>query len=614
MIFRGQSARGLLPVSVGLILGVVFFWPAFHSALAVKARYLSPLAVALSPDGSRLYVTEHTGNALAIVETAKGTLVGKIGLPEGPVGVVVSRDGKLAYVACSKTDVVAVVDTVARKVEKTFRVGRAPHSLALSADGQTLYVCNRFSGDVSIVSTKDGREQGRAKAVREPICCALSEATRTLVVGNFLPLGSNNDPDLASVLTFINTATGQPLGEVRLPLGSNQVASVAVSPDGQWAYAAHILARFLLPTTQLERGWMNTNALSVVNVARRELYATVLLDDLDLGAANPAGVAVSGDGKKLFVSHRGSHEVTVIDLPGMHAAIEAVRPDQRADLANDLTFLYRNGLKRRFSSGGLGPCGIAAAPDGSRAWVANYFSDTVTVVDAERGKVVAAVALGPEPKMDLVRRGELLFGDARMCFQQWQTCESCHPQGRADGLMWDLLNDGLGNPKNTKALVLADKTPPMMALGIREDARMASRSGVRFIQFRQPEESDVDALEAYIKSLRPERGPAAPKDAVERGRKLFNDPVVGCAKCHPAPLYTDLNMYDVGTRGRYDRSDEFDTPTLVELWRSAPYLHDGSAVTIMDVLTTANREDKHGNTSHLTQQQLRDLEAFLSSL
>lgn len=614
MISRRRHISTLLPISIATILSAAVFWPAFHSALAGKPRYLSPLAVALSADGSRIYVTEHTGNALAIIDAARGKIAGKVGLPEGPVGIALSADGRRAYVACSKADVVAVVDTAARKVERTIRVGRAPHGLAVSADGQMLYVCNRFGGDVSFISLKDGKEQRRVRAVREPICCALSEATKTLVVGNYLPLGSNNDPDLAAVLTFIDAATGQRVGDVRLPLGSNQVAAVAVSPDGQWAYAVHLLARFLLPTTQLERGWMNTNALSIVSIAKRELLATVLLDDLDLGAANPAGVAASSDGKKLFVSHRGSHEVTVIDLPAMHAAIEAVPPQERPDLANDLTFLYRNGLKRRYSSGGLGPCGIAAASDGTRAWVANYFSDTVSVLDAERGKLLATVALGPEPKMDLVRRGELLFGDARLCFQQWQTCESCHPQGRADGLMWDLLNDGLGNPKNTKALLLAGKTPPMMALGIREDLRMAARSGVRFILFRQPEEADVDALVAYINALQPERGPAVPKDAVERGRKLFNDPVVGCASCHPAPLYTNLKPYDVGTRGRYDRGDEFDTPTLVELWRSAPYLHDGSAVTIMDVLTTANREDKHGKTSHLTEQQLRDLEAFLSSL
>jgi len=611
---HGHAARKLIPLAAAGLLGAAMLWPGFWLAGASSSKYLSPLGLAISSDGARIYATAHTGNALAVVDTAKAAVVGKIGLPEGPVGIALSPDGKLAYVSCSKADVVAVVNTAQRKVEKTIRVGRAPHGLALSPDGQTLYVCNRFSNDVSVVSTTDAKEQRRIQAVREPICCAVSKAAGTLVVGNFLPLGSNHDPDLASVLTLVDTTRSQRVGEVRLPLGSNQVAAVAVSPDGQWAYAVHILARFLLPTTQLERGWMNTNALSIVNVTKRELWATVLLDDLDLGAANPAGVAISPDGKTLFVSHRGSHEVTVIDIPAMHAAIEAVPAEERADLANDLTFLYRNGLKRRYSCGGLGPCAIAATPDGNTAWVANYFSDTLTAVDAKTGKIAATVPLGPEPKMDLVRRGELLFGDARMCFQQWQTCESCHPGGRADGLMWDLLNDGLGNPKNTKSLVLSGKTPPTMALGIREDMRMASRSGVKFILFRQPEESDVDALEAYINSLRPERGPAVAKDAVERGRKLFEDPVVGCAKCHPAPLYTDMKMYDVGTRGKYDRSDEFDTPTLVELWRTAPYLHDGSALTIMDVLTTANREDKHGKTSHLTQQQLRDLEAFLSSL
>lgn len=58
----------------------------------------------------------------------------------------------------------------------------------------------------------------------------------------------------------------------------------------------------------------------------------------------------------------------------------------------------------------------------------------------------------------------------------------------------------------------------------------------------------------------------------------------------------------------------FDTPTLIELWRTAPYLHDGSAATLRDVLTTANPDDKHGKTSHLTADQLNDLIAYLLSL
>ncbi|MCX6626005.1 MAG: hypothetical protein NTW28_00045, partial [Candidatus Solibacter sp.] len=70
-----------------------------------------------------------------------------------------------------------------------------------------------------------------------------------------------------------------------------------------------------------------------------------------------------------------------------------------------------------------------------------------------------------------------------------------------------------------------------------------------------------------------------------------------------------------GTRGRFDKpTDRFETPTLVEIWRTAPYLHDGSVATMRDVLTTANLQDKHGKTSHLTPQQIDDLAAYLLSL
>jgi len=85
--------------------------------------------------------------------------------------------------------------------------------------------------------------------------------------------------------------------------------------------------------------------------------------------------------------------------------------------------------------------------------------------------------------------------------------------------------------------------------------------------------------------------------------------------CHPAPLYTDLNSYDVGTRNRFDRpSDRFDTPTLVEIWRTAPYLHDGSAASVRDVVTGRNPRDEHGNTSKFSKQELDDLCSYLLSL
>jgi cytochrome c peroxidase len=158
-----------------------------------------------------------------------------------------------------------------------------------------------------------------------------------------------------------------------------------------------------------------------------------------------------------------------------------------------------------------------------------------------------------------------------------------------------------------------------MSLGVRATAKAAVRSGIKHILFAVRPEEDAEALDAFIGALRPIPSPYLEKGrlsaAAERGRKLFLSKEVGCAECHTGKLLTDLKHWDVGTRGQYDRpADIFYTPTLVEVWRTAPYIHDGSAATMMDVLTTRNPDDKHGKTKHLNKQQLEDLAAYVLSL
>jgi hypothetical protein len=63
-----------------------------------------------------------------------------------------------------------------------------------------------------------------------------------------------------------------------------------------------------------------------------------------------------------------------------------------------------------------------------------------------------------------------------------------------------------------------------------------------------------------------------------------------------------------------EASDKFDTPTLVKLWRTAPYLHDDAAATVRDLLTTRNPHDRHGRTSKLSHRQIEDLCACPLSL
>jgi cytochrome c peroxidase len=158
----------------------------------------------------------------------------------------------------------------------------------------------------------------------------------------------------------------------------------------------------------------------------------------------------------------------------------------------------------------------------------------------------------------------------------------------------------------------------MMSLGVRETVDEAAQKGFQFIQFVEVEEGDLNAVRAYIRSMKPEPSPHLVDGRLSKkalkGKEIFEDAKVGCARCHPAPLYTALETHDVGTKHELDRKSSFDTPTCVELWRTGPYLHDGSAVTLKEMLTSMNGDDKHGTTSHLSEAEVDALVEYLLSL
>jgi len=97
-----------------------------------------------------------------------------------------------------------------------------------------------------------------------------------------------------------------------------------------------------------------------------------------------------------------------------------------------------------------------------------------------------------------------------------------------------------------------------------------------------------------------------------RGQQVFNK--AGCSDCHSGPYYTNGKQYDLLMGKNLDAGLEFDVPTLIECWRTAPYLYDGRAATMRDVLTTHNEDDQHGKTSNLGEQEIEDLIAYVLSL
>ncbi|NLX99834.1 MAG: cell surface protein [Rhodopirellula sp.] len=615
----------------------------FLMALAVAAaeaaepgKYLGPLQVVAAKDGANLYVLNIDGNQISVVETAGGKVARTIPVPPKPTGMALSPDGTKLYVTCiSPEGTVCIVDVASGASAAKIAAGHGAEAPVASPDGKRLYVCNRFNDNVSVIDLASSKEITRVPVVREPNASAVTPDGKLVVIANLIPIDRSDSYDVASAVTLIDTANNQPTN-IRLLNGSGSLRGVCVSPDGKYAYIAHILSRYQMPTTQLERGWMNTNALSIIDLAAKKLHNTVLLDDVDLGAANPWGVTTTADGATICVAQAGTQELSVIDSKGLFDKLSRIPADEEtarkagrydptgnysspttADVPNDLAFLVD--LRERIKLEGNGPRGVAVV--GNKVYVTMYFTDNLSVVDlAEKSRYrrVSSIALGPPPQLTVQRRGEMFFHDADLCFQHWQSCSSCHPDARVDALNWDLMNDGMGNPKNTKNMLLSHQTPPSMASGVRGGGEAAVRAGITHIQFAVRPDEDAVAIDEYLRALQPVPSPhlvnGKLSEAAERGKKLFFDKTIGCATCHPEPLYTDLKMHDVGSRGQYDRRDDFDTSTLIECWRTAPYMHDGHWVTIKELLIEGKHGAKGGDLSGLNEQQINDLVEFVLSL
>ena len=599
----------------------------FACACAASAQnYVSPEFLAPAPDGGA-FVTEAT--AARVAEVGRdGRVLRQWPVAANPTGI--AAGGGFVYVTCGEADGELRKYAPGGACVKSAAVGHCPCGPVLSRDGRTVYVLNRFLAQVSVLDAEKMAVVKTVKVLREPFAATLGAEGKLLFVANMLPYCASTNDVVAAAVSVVDTRTFA-VRHVMLPNGSTGVRGIASSPDGKSVYVTHTMGRYQLPTTQLERGWMNTAALSVFDGATGAYVNTVLLDDVDRGGANPWGVAVTADGRTLVVAHAGTCELSLIDRAALHDRLAKAAKGESAsgivksaeDVPNDLAFLVS--IRRRVLAGGNGPRGVLLS--GRTAVTALYFEDAVSFFNlddpAARAKVIP---LGPKPDLsrDRARRGEMLYNDGSMCFQQWQSCASCHPDGRVDGLNWDLLNDGMGNPKQTRSELYNHVTPPTMITGIRKDMHACNAAGLIHIQFVTRPEEDVYCFDAYVEKMKPVPSPYLVNGKLsaraQRGEKLFVK--AKCAECHTPdkkapggePLWTDLKLYDVGVGAATETGRKFDTPTLAECWRTAPYLYDGRALTMEEVLTICNPNDKHGETSKLTPEQIKDLAEYVLSL
>ena len=572
----------------------------------------------------KLYVAEEMSRRISVIEPETGKVFKSLKLNFNPVALAVDSSGDAVFVCGggAKGELVRINGS-SGKVLFNAEAGHTPSALVFDPNSNRVFVAARFSNQVLTFNAETGEIINRMDCIREPVALVLAgKNNHLLLVGNHLPLARGTDSTIASEISVFDTNNEKLIRSISLPNGSNAVKAAALSGDGKFAYFTHALGRYPLPTTQVERGWMNTAALSIINCETLQREETILLDDMENGFAIPWDVAVNRQTGTLAVSSFGTDEVIVMNENDLHRAVAAHREKVKTaanageelipELENTLSFCAD--FRRRIRCNGRGARALVL--NGGDLYIGMYYTGNLNHIDLKT-KFVSEVISGTAVSGDKVRLGEALFNDAGMCFQQWQACATCHPDARMDALHWDLLNDGMGNHKNTRSLLLSHHTPPVMSRGVRDKAETAVRAGMHHIQFIERPEEDAQLIDYYLSNLQPVQSPHRNRDGsltekAKKGERIFH--LSGCASCHNGPHYTDGMLRDVGTGTGTEKGVKFDTPTLIELWRTAPYLHDGRALTVKEAITTYNHGYQRGNTKDLSEKELEELVEFLLSL
>lgn len=529
---------------------------------------IDPRAVAIDPFDTHAYVANQGSDSVSVIELSTQIVIDTVPVGDRPVSVVVSPSGESIYVAELGDDTIRCLAIDSMQTLTTFSVLDRPHGLAVTPDGSRLLVTHLLSGEVTVISL-DGTRQ------------------------------------MQTIPTWQNVAPAP---------------AVTVNAAGSRAYLPQTMAHGLGRNTQFD----NTvfPKVSVLDLATLNHLTGehISLPETDQPVGLPWDTALTKKDTELWVVNSASNDISVLDLSN------PTRPRRVAHILASHN-----------------PRGIVISPDGTRAYVNNVLAGTVSVIDTTTYAIIDEITTTTIPLPPLLLHGKRLFyssAQSELAQAGWIACNTCHIEGEHDGRTWLLQYTGEvpagADPvliRNTTSLLGMIETYPLR-WSAEWDESADSEFSIRFEQFgsglienepmhptlglpNQGRSTELDSLAAFIDSLTaPERMHNLTLNE-QRGQIIFEGSETGCTECHPAPLYTNLQAYDVGTVQEGPAEwfgPVIDTPTLRFLYDSAPYLHDGGAPTLRDVLTTNNPEDRHGVTSHLDDQSLDDLVSFLLAL
>ena len=570
------------------------------SKLFEKLVGAKPSTLALAPDGT-IWVVNHGDATISVLDGRKGSLLHTIKLPHAsrPYGIVFSPDDSAAYVTLQGTGRLLKIDPMERVLLQSLEVGPTPRGVAVTADSMRVFVTRFISP----------RDHGRVTDVR----------TENFTVARKINLAADTEADSAT-------------GTRGVP---NYAGSITVSPDGQRAWVPAVKDNTLRGTFRDGRPLTFDSTVrtivSQINLSNDEEDFRARLDLLNKDSAMAARFSPLGD--YVFVAVQGNNCVVVLDAFGGEKIAE-------------------------LDSAGAAPQGLVLSADGTKLFTQNFLSRTVAVHDVAEIASLTETPVKPlklittvsrEKLPSRVLKGKKIFynaADPRMSRDGYLSCASCHADGEQDGRVWDFTDRGEGL-RNTSTLLGKrgvaegrlhwtgnfdeiqdfenDIRNAFGGRGFMPDEKFFSGTLDQPLgEHKAGVNAELDALAAFVTSLEkvnPSPHRKADGSLTEsglEGKRIFAR--LDCATCHAGNDFTDSAagaVHDIDTIRTHTGKRlgatiaGLDTPTLKGLWETAPYLHDGSAATLLDVITTANPNDMHGKTSGLTSVEQRQLVDYL---
>jgi YVTN family beta-propeller protein len=651
-----------------------------------------PAQVLLSADG-RAFVTERRSGSVSVYDPRSGRRLCTTRVASDPFAMALSPDGTTLYVTSAVSAKLTAIDTSTLRTKWTTDTQREPRAIALTRDGSRAVVSHIAGRPVTVFDVTSERP----RALDVPDVPVPVESQRIAIPGPIASAARPSSPSSPLRGTH-NGVAGSAKGSVgdkrmiaprgfhpRFPVVEQAFATAQVRPvpSQAWSLAAlqesndmvvpfmvNRTGRELPPVVRVDR--YGGGSVSEQRQNEKVTFAIGVFDPVNLqwkSFAMPNGVrrlarggrgnvgslramiasttnavripmasAIDPSTGALIVASLGTSEIAHINLPGrapttsgaasreIGASINGIggigtssgimaprrSPPREHDArpGNIAPRPLNSGVSAEHATSVAQPSGVAVTSDG----VVLVYSQFEHAVEVRKGETQTRVTVGNDTLPPDVARGRRLFYAANnpALSSGGLSCGGCHPDGRDDGLVWFLAN----GPRQTPTLA-GRLVAPFNWTGTHRTiegnvAQTITRLGGTGLPI-----SDVDAIAAFVQRgihaptpEPPSTEPAA--ELVERGRAVFQG-VGACAGCHdPARNFTDGQPHELGGLGSDERERMFDTPSLRYLRGSGPFFHDGRYQTLRELLTDARA--RMGTIGSLSMPDVDALEAYLLTL